>query len=182
MICGSDLLCQLEALHEDAYVWVLSCCGGNADRACDVLQDAYVKVATGRAVFAGQSSLRTWWFGVLRLTSLEQLRRMGRVRVLMEQFTEWAAALGWPGNEDADKPLTQGPDPSRLMEAMERLPTRQREVLHLMFQQQLSLSEAARVMGVSVGSARQHYDRAKKGLRSLLLRAREESPIEHARR
>jgi RNA polymerase sigma-70 factor (ECF subfamily) len=40
--------------------------------------------------------------------------------------------------------------------------------LHLAFYQQLSLSEAAEVMQITVGSARQHYERAKKRLRAIL--------------
>jgi len=52
--------------------------------------------------------------------------------------------------------------------AMKSLPRRQREALHLVFYQDLSLSEAAEVMGISIGSARQHYDRGKKRLRECL--------------
>jgi RNA polymerase sigma-70 factor (ECF subfamily) len=41
-------------------------------------------------------------------------------------------------------------------------------VLHLVFYQDLSISEAAVIMGVSLGSARTHYERGKARLRELL--------------
>jgi RNA polymerase sigma-70 factor (ECF subfamily) len=55
-----------------------------------------------------------------------------------------------------------------LITAVDTLPTRQREVLYLVFYQDLSIAAAAEVMGVSVGSARTHYERGKARLRELL--------------
>jgi RNA polymerase sigma-70 factor (ECF subfamily) len=52
--------------------------------------------------------------------------------------------------------------------ALKSLPRRQGEALHLVFYQDLTLSEAAEIMGISIGSARQHYDRGKKRLRECL--------------
>ena len=55
-----------------------------------------------------------------------------------------------------------------LIAALSKLSGRQREVLHLVFYQDLTIAEAATVLGVTLGSARVHYERGKARLRELL--------------
>src|SRR6185503_6952285 len=65
---------ELERLHAESWGWALAC-ARRRDVAEDALQTAYVRVLSGAARPSGGSSLRTWLFGVIRLTVMEELRR-----------------------------------------------------------------------------------------------------------
>jgi RNA polymerase sigma-70 factor (ECF subfamily) len=147
----------------------MACCGRDRDQASDVLQEAYWKVLSGKAKFEGRSSLRTWLFGVIRMTAMEQ-RRVLSLR--------WLRSRPKDAPDEPDDVAASGPSPSesvadrqravRLEGALAQLPPRQREVLHLTFYEGLTLAEAAEIMAVSLGTASQHYDRGKAKLQELL--------------
>jgi RNA polymerase sigma-70 factor (ECF subfamily) len=162
-----ELESRLERLHEASFGWALSCCGWNEADAEDVLQTTYVKVISGRARFEGRAAFKTWLFGVIRLTAREHRRR---ARSHVERAERLGARLA--GTEDVvalpDDPVERAERSEALLEALGTLPDKQREVLHLVFYQDLSVREAAEVMEVSLGTARVHYDRGKKKLRALL--------------
>ncbi len=158
----TDLEASLEALHAASFGWARNCCQGDSDDADDVLQTTYVKVLSGSARFSGHSSFRTWLFGVIRFTALE-LRRKGARELSLDGRLEPEQSA-----PPTDAALIEAEEHAALRSALAKLPDRQREVLHLVFQQEMSLTEASNVMGVSVGSVRVHYDRAKKRMRTLL--------------
>ena len=161
-----ELRAALARHHADCVGWAMACCGFNRTEAGDVLQDSYLKVLDGHAVFGGRSSFRTWFFGVIRRTAAEHRRRL-----LLRRLVSLAPghvdglADGAPSPGDA---LSRLEDHDRLRHSLGLLPLRQRQVLHLVFQQDLTVEAAAAVMGVSVGSARTHYARGKARLRQLL--------------
>lgn len=164
---NEDLADALETLHRDAFGWSLHCCGGDASKAEDVLQTAYLKVAQGRARYSGASSLKTWWFGVIRYTACETSRRIRSQELLSLRFFWHGQALA-PGSVSPARRLELDEEATRLRAAMEKLPARQAEVLHLVFYQDLTLSSVAQILGISIGSVRQHYERGKARLRELL--------------
>lgn len=163
-----ELADSLEALHADAFGWALHCCGGDSLLAEDVLQNAYLKAVQGRIQYAEASSLKTWWFGVIRFTAREDQRRQRYRESLLGRL--WQQLQGESLQRRSLPPLQIELDEQtlRLQAALSQLPPRQAEVLHLVFYQDLTLSQTATVMKIGIGSVRQHYERGKARLRILL--------------
>lgn len=158
----SELKAELEKLHQASFGWALNCCRHNHAEAEEVLQTVYLKILQGKAVYRGESKLRTWLFAVIRKTAATERRK----RVLRTLI-----AVTSPRHEPGSQPeleLERSEMQRRFQQALARLPARQRETLHLVFYQDLSLSESAEVMNISIGSARRHYERGKKRLREAL--------------
>lgn len=162
----TDFQAELGRLHTASFGWALWCCDHRREEAEEVLQTAYLKVLEGAANFDGKSSLRTWFFGVVRLTASERRRRRWlRDQILGRWFTRQLAPVPAPDPEAE----ASGSESSRaLLQALADLPPRQREVLHLVFYQDLTVEEASRILRVSVGTARTHFERGKARLRQIL--------------
>jgi RNA polymerase sigma-70 factor (ECF subfamily) len=157
---------QLAACHEDAFAWAVHCSGLNRGEVEDVLQTAYLKVLDGRARFDGRSAFRTWLFAVIRRTAADH-RRWRRLRELrlVPMGSDHVAHAADPA---PDRPVHDSERRGLLEGALAKLPERQRQVLLLVFYHGCTVEEAARVMGVAVGSARTHYARGKDRMRALL--------------
>jgi len=167
-----DLETRLERFHPSSFGWALVCCRWDREEAQEVLQASYLKAIEGRARFNGHSSTRTWFFGVVRQTAIEQRRNHAvRSHALRRWLTGQPPAMPVPTPErlsvEAEAQL-------RLRRLLGCLSPRQRELLHLVFYQELTIEQAADVLRVSVGTARTHYERGKARLRELISGAGED--------
>jgi len=163
----AELKVELEKLHRASFGWALSCCGRDRGEAEEVLQTVYLKILEGKARFRGEANLKTWLFAVIRNTAISEHRRslLRRLRLTADrEATTGQVSVYETPTESFERSETQ----AQFQNALNSLPARQREALHLVFYEDLSLREAAEVMRVSIGSARQHYERGKKRLRETL--------------
>ena len=158
----TELKAELERLHPASFGWALSCCRQNRSDAEEVLQMVYLKILQGKAIYRGESKLQTWLFAVIRKTAISEQRKQ-----LLRSLNS-IVSPGTRADAELESEFERSAMQRRFQEALAELPARQRETLHLVFYQDLSLSEAAEVMSVSVGSARRHYERGKKRLREAL--------------
>ncbi|HSD75190.1 MAG TPA: sigma-70 family RNA polymerase sigma factor [Steroidobacteraceae bacterium] len=161
----------LQALHEQSYSWALSCCRYDRGEAADVLQQSYVHLIEGSARFDGDSTLKTWLFAVIRNVARQRARR----HLLWKRwFTAESGSQIDTSAEatiaDAKHDVERRERRRRVLDALTGLSARQRETLELTFYRDLTIEQAARVMRISVGAARVHYERGKRVLAARLER------------
>lgn len=156
---------ELEKLHTDSFGWALSCCSYRKLEAEDVLQTTYLKVLQGRASYKGEASFKTWLFSVIRNTAIDLQRRKILYQLRLKKYKKDI-------NENISYEIENQDTNSQILfsfrQVLTSLPNRQREVLQLVFYNELTIQEAAEVMGVSLGSARTHYFRGKKKVHQLM--------------
>ena len=127
-----------------------------------------MRILSGRARFAGRSSLKTWLFGVIRYAAMEEMRRRA---LWSARSVDVARAIDVADPADgAQRMVEQAEQRAALRLALESLSPRQRESLQLVFYHGMTIEEAAGVMQISTGAARTHYDRGKKTLAKRLSR------------
>jgi RNA polymerase sigma factor (sigma-70 family) len=150
----------LEAMHDQVFGWALSRCDFDRTVAEDLVQQAYVELLTGKAKFEERSSLKTFVFSVVQNLAKGRYRRMAS-RMRLVQVVEQNTL------ESSIAAPTRDENPG-LWPAVQELPQRQRDIIELVFCREMTIEDASRVMGVTTGTGRVHYDRAKKALRTKL--------------
>lgn len=146
---------ELSALHAEAYRWALHLSNYNTSEAEELVQTAYLRVLDGSARFRGEAALKTWLFGIIRNVMRETRRKRYREVPLDDGFEATMISSGEPHDSS---------EAQRIQFALEQLPTRQKELAVLVFFRDLSIAEAAKVLGLALGTARTHYERAKQNL------------------
>lgn len=148
----------LQAVHEPLFAWALSRCDFDRAAAEDLMQQAYVEVLSGRARFDNRSTLKTFLFSVVQKLASSLRRKLAiRLRIVDRHPGEFSHAEALESDQGAA-------EMKQVWQAVANLPARQRDITELVFCRDITIEEASVVMGVSVGTARVHYDRAKKAL------------------
>lgn len=148
---------------------------GNRDDALDAVQDAMLRLVRHYGEKPAQEWTPLFW-GILRRRIVD-LQRRRKVRSIV---------VGWiGGGQDDDgadlpvwEPADDAPDPSArlqdsqaygdIVEAVRKLPRRQREAFTFRIMEGLDVAETAAAMGCSDGSVKTHLSRAMHALREHL--------------
>jgi RNA polymerase sigma-70 factor (ECF subfamily) len=153
----SELIAQIPGLRR--YARALT---GNAWAADDLVQDTLERACSKWRLWTAGSDLRAWLFTLMHNLFLNQRRRAARQTATgpAMDVDELAATLAAPdGGQD------QALDVQR---CLMRLPEDQRAVLLLVSLEDMSYAQAARVIGIPVGTVMSRLSRARSRLRELM--------------
>src|SRR5262249_16638497 len=131
------LAAAIEPLHEDVVAWAAASCRWDREEAIEGVQTVYVKILEGRARFDGRSSLETRLVSVVRRTAAERRRRRTLRAILLAERDGAATASG---GETPESAFAASEESRRLAVALSGLSSRQRDVLHLVFYADMTLS------------------------------------------
>ncbi len=137
---------------------------GEREVARELVQDCAVKALSARRVPVDEPAYRAWLFRILRNRFIDRLRQRERRPPLLALDDDGAADIadlrpfaGGPGDQPLINTLTV-----RL--AMERLSSREREILALIDIAGLTYGEAAAVLDVPPGTVMSRISRARHAL------------------
>jgi RNA polymerase sigma-70 factor (ECF subfamily) len=158
---------EIAAGHHDALLrWARALSRFDPEEAMEIVQQTYLEVIEGRADLLRADDPRAFLFGVARRVAASRRRRRSIWgRILRLQLSNEPAR---PAPADPERAACAVEMAARLKEALRSLPPRQIQAVSLVFAEGLTVEESARVMGVSLGSARTHYHRGKLRLARLL--------------
>jgi RNA polymerase sigma-70 factor (sigma-E family) len=161
-IVRDDPVTELHREHYRSLVRLASLLLGDVESSEEVVQDAFIK-------------LQLRWGGLrdldkapayLRSAVLNGARSLLRKRKVRERHAARRSAELTAAS--AESGALGGVEHTRVVEAMRKLPDRQREALALRFYLDLSEAEMAAAMGVSAGSVKTHLHRGLAALSELL--------------
>ena len=124
----------------------------NRHLAEEVLQETMLAVWKTAKAFQGRSKVSTWILGIARNQAYNLLRREKRGQRLPEEKNQ---AVNPSDNAELEV---------RIERAMETLSESHREILHLVFYEDLTLRETAAILGIPEGTAKSRMHHARKAM------------------
>lgn len=136
------------------------------DRAEDVVQEILLSIHQNRHTYDPDMPFGPWMGTIAHRRTMDWLRkhyRRAEQELLVDEYPETFSPGG--ANEEEDDVLAFD-DLDRLHQALERLPSGQRQAVELLKLKEMSLKEASEASGMSVAALKVAMHRALKSLRA----------------
>ncbi len=164
-----------QALHKMFYGKMKAVClryTRDNDHAMDVVQEGFVKVFTNLEKYTGVGSFEGWMRRIMVNLSIDRFRRLKHDFVLLgdnQNLEEWEDEVDDDVEEnemDAIYDIT----PEQIIDAMQQLSPAYRTVFNLYVYENYTHQDIAEALGISVGTSKSNYAKARKNVKKLLLK------------
>lgn len=133
----------------------------NPEDAEDLAQETFLRAWRHRGGIREPGAVRVWLFTIAANLWRDRLRRRKRWPLVLDAVGDDQQARAMPPDREA----IAREDHDRVVEAMDSLPPRQREVLYLHAREQLSVGEIAQVLGISADAVKASLSLARRRMR-----------------
>ncbi|HVR78190.1 MAG TPA: RNA polymerase sigma factor [Acidimicrobiia bacterium] len=149
---------ELVRIHQQIAVRVAFLVVGDRDAADDVAQEAFVKAYHALSRFRQESPFRPWLLRIVRNEALNQRRRHGRQERLSLRLANDPVSGGAAPSPETT--VIIGADRQAVLDAVNALPTRYRQVVAHRYLLGLSEAETAAALGIPAGTVKSRTARA----------------------
>lgn len=150
---------QLVALLPSLRAFSRGLCG-NRDMADDLAQDTMMRAWAARASYTQGSNFRAWMFMIMRNQFYTTIRKNARMTSLDPEVAE-RVLVAAPAQQN-------GINVDDVANALQKLPSEQREVLLLIGASGASYEEAAEIIGCAIGTVKSRLARGRTALAALI--------------
>ena len=153
--------------YKDGLILYLNSIIPNGIPAEELCEDTFVRLAVKKPRFGEKSTFKTFLYAIGRRVALDHLRkRRGKETVSLEALSEEGIDL--PAEEDVVAAYLRDETHRAVHRALGRLKNSHREVLWLVYFEDLSVKEAAGVLGKSPHAAESLIHRARLSMKAEL--------------
>jgi len=130
--------------------------GKNRELAKDAVQDAWVKAAKNIRKLQDPRAFKSWIYRLVRWKVIDLLRKLSRDDKRLEELNEETASTLVENQIEVDETLST---------ALSRLPDSDKQILHLLYLDEMKVREISVVLEIPIGTVKSRLNRARKLLK-----------------
>lgn len=143
----------------------------DSDQAMDVLQEGFLKVFNNLEKYTGVGTFEGWVRRIMVNLSIDRFRRLKHDLVLLGEQNDienWGGGADDEEEDSAENDEIYDITPEQIIDAMQQLTPAYRTVFNLYVYEDYTHQDIAEALGISVGTSKSNYAKAKKNMRKLL--------------
>ena len=159
----NNALIDIISDHREGLVLFLSSFTGDFCLAEETAEETFLKLYTDKPKFSGKCSFKTWLYTIGKNMAIDHIRKMSKYgETPIDDFYDIA------DRENIENNYIRDEDKKQLLRALEKLNNDYRQVLYLIYFENFSSTETAKIMGKSERQMRNLLYRSKESLRNIL--------------